>query len=845
MRVLAALATTLATTLLMTSAEAPRPPVAEPAAPGPARQALPSTVFFDDFDGAALDRTRWNVQVTGGPDAGTPPAVRLQPRLNNEQQAYVDAPEVVYLDRDTGATGARNGALALHPRYRAGAFTDDRGSLDFISGRITTQDRMEFTYGSLTARMKLPAEPGLWPAFWTLGADLDRPGHHWPRSGEIDVLENVGDPGVTSAGVWVGQGPTDDQGRTAPVEGLTREIPRRAGFTVRDWHDYRADWSPGGITFYVDNDAVHQIHREDLARGYGWAFDDPQFLLLNVALGGDYPARYHPGQAYRGLPPATIDLIRKGGGRTLIDWVRVDRLPSAHDRIEAEDADVRTGVVTGPAGDLDGTDAVGSVGNGDQLVFHRVDFGLRVTGVRARVAGRPPPGQGGAIELRVDSPHTPPFARLELTGTGGWNTWRTVRSGVSTGPSGVRTIFVTFSSPQPADFVNLNWFGFEPADPTGHWPLDGDGRDTSRRDSPLVTAGGPTWVDSRPGGGRALRLDGRDDAASTAGPVLSTDQDFTVSAWIRLADRRADRVVVAQEGTRTSGFQLRYHRREDRWELALAAADRDAPAVYRARSRQPPEPNRWTHLTGVFDSGARRLRLYVDGELESTGSVGTTWPTQGRLTVGRGRWAGRATGFFAGDIDDVRVQERALSAEEVPALAHRPQGRWTVAAGSRDFPTTAGPVLATERSFTVTAWVRLDSAQGNHTAVAQDGQRGSAFSLGYHHEHQAWAFLRPTADVDRPTLLAAAAFRRPTLRTWTHLAGSYDAARQQLRLWVDGEPVATTGTPAMGGSTGALTIGRSRSAGQPAGHWPGEIREVRAYSGVLDAGEITAMAAHR
>lgn len=132
-------------------------------------------LLLDDFSGAELDRSVWNVVVTG-------------PVFNDEQQAYIDSPDTVHIadaaDHD-GATG--RGCLVLQPRFRPGTPSTDSTQFDFISGRIDTRDRFAFRYGSVAARIKLPAGRGVWPAFWALGDGA------WPDTGEIDVTEYVGE----------------------------------------------------------------------------------------------------------------------------------------------------------------------------------------------------------------------------------------------------------------------------------------------------------------------------------------------------------------------------------------------------------------------------------------------------------------------------------------------------------------------------------------------------------------------------------------------------------------------------------------------------------------------------
>lgn len=133
------------------------------------------TVFFEDFNEQTLDRTKWNVEVTGH-------------TVNQEQQAYVDSASTLSLVKGVDAEGAKNGALLIKAVYHPGYTSKENKKYDFLSGRINTENKMEFTYGTASCRMKMTGGAGLWPAFWALGNGK------WPDCGEIDVMETVGDP---------------------------------------------------------------------------------------------------------------------------------------------------------------------------------------------------------------------------------------------------------------------------------------------------------------------------------------------------------------------------------------------------------------------------------------------------------------------------------------------------------------------------------------------------------------------------------------------------------------------------------------------------------------------------
>ena len=270
-------------------------------APAPDR-----TVFFDDFSGSELDRSKWNVIVTGR-------------TVNDEQQAYVDSPDVLYLARGADAAGAANGALVIRPRFRKGFTTPEGQAFDFISGRIDTRDKVTFTYGTAAARMKLAAGAGLWPAFWALGDG------RWPDTGEIDVMENVGDPSWTSVALH-GPGYFGD----TP---LVKRAALRAKADASAWHVYSVDWTPDALVFKIDGGVVYRVTRAMVERYGRWAFDNPKHLILNLALGGNYPAKVNQTEApYHGLPEATVKAIQNGDVRIVVDWVRITAFSPAEAR---------------------------------------------------------------------------------------------------------------------------------------------------------------------------------------------------------------------------------------------------------------------------------------------------------------------------------------------------------------------------------------------------------------------------------------------------------------------------------------------------------------------------------
>jgi beta-glucanase (GH16 family) len=209
--------------------------------------------------------------------------------------------------------------------HRPNAFLDGNGHLvlramrspdgRWTSARITTRGLKEFQYGRIEARMKLPVGTGLWPAFWMLGSNYLTTG--WPASGSVTIVENVGltprsnglGPSIIRATL---HGP-----RYFGGNGLWHDFKLPNGGRVDDgnFHTYGVIWSQGMIQFYVDDPANIFFVRDssDLPEGGEWVFDHPFFLVMDLAVGGDWPG--NPNSTT--LSPADL----------LVDYVRVYKIP--------------------------------------------------------------------------------------------------------------------------------------------------------------------------------------------------------------------------------------------------------------------------------------------------------------------------------------------------------------------------------------------------------------------------------------------------------------------------------------------------------------------------------------
>ncbi len=233
---------------------------------------------FNGQDGAAIDPAKWSI-VPGGSGFG-----------NQELESYTGRTENI---RQQG------GNLVIEAR--AESYTGADGiARGYTSARIETRGKFDQRYGRFEARIKLPSGKGIWPAFWLLGNDIDSVG--WPRCGEIDIMENIGDP-ARIYGTLHGPGYSGAHG----LQG-SAGLPRGQA-ADSDFHLYAVDWSPDAIRFSLDG-IVYVTHtKKDLPQGTAWAYDHPFFVLLNLAVGGSWP----------GNPDATTRFPQ----RMLVDYVRV------------------------------------------------------------------------------------------------------------------------------------------------------------------------------------------------------------------------------------------------------------------------------------------------------------------------------------------------------------------------------------------------------------------------------------------------------------------------------------------------------------------------------------------
>jgi len=248
---------------------------------GTGSTAFGEVIWSDEFDtGTSLDSAVWSYDLGAGGWGNQ----ELQEYTNNPENVRIEDGNLVITVRDTG-TG-------------------------FTSARVRTEDKLTFKYGTIEARIKIPdLADGLWPAFWTLGNNFSQVG--WPYCGELDVME-MGSSSAISAGVInqrVGSAAHwDNQGAWSSV---SRHLDS-ASRLDDEFHIFTMDWTPERITTYLDGRQIWTFHIKIGSCADCSEFHQPHFIILNMAVGGNYTGLLSKNQITATTP-----------AEVLVDYVRI------------------------------------------------------------------------------------------------------------------------------------------------------------------------------------------------------------------------------------------------------------------------------------------------------------------------------------------------------------------------------------------------------------------------------------------------------------------------------------------------------------------------------------------
>ncbi|MHC3468992.1 glycoside hydrolase family 16 protein [Streptomyces sp. 7R007] len=411
-------------------------------------------LFLDDFNGSAgtgVNTSNWLY------DTGTSYPGGAANWGTGEVETMTSSTSNVALDG--------SGNLKITPlRDAAGNWT---------SGRIET-NRTDFqppAGGKLRveARIQMPnvtgnAALGYWPAFWMLGAPYRGNYQNWPSVGELDIMENVNGINKTWATMHCG---TASGGPCNETTGLGNSTACPNTTCQSGFHTYTMEWdrsaSPEAIRFYVDGVNYQTVTSSQVdATTWANATNHGFFVILNVAMGGGFPAAFGggPTSATESGHPMLVDYIQvlssSGSGTTTPPSGNRD----AYSAIQAESYDGQSGVTAETTTDTGGGQDIGYIANGDWALYKGVNFGSTAAKqFYARVASGAASGVSGLVQVRLDSATSTPIGSFSVANTGGWQTWTTIPANISS-VTGTHDVYLTFSSGQSADFVNVNWFDF-------------------------------------------------------------------------------------------------------------------------------------------------------------------------------------------------------------------------------------------------------------------------------------------------------------------------------------------------------------------------------------------------
>lgn len=247
--------------------------------PTPAQAQSWNLVWSDEFNGTSVNTSNWTFE-TGGGGWG-----------NNELEYYTNG-------QNASVSG---GVLTIQARKESGGFSCWYGTCQYTSTRMITKGKREFTYGRIEARMSLPQGQGTWPAFWMLGSNISSVS--WPKCGEIDIMEHINSEAMVHGTIhWDSNGYANYGGPSGSID-------------VTQFHTYAIEWTPASIKWFLDGAQYWEANIQNSINGTE-EFHKPFFLLLNLAIGGNWPGSPNSSTAF----PATmkVDYVRvyQQGGTT-------------------------------------------------------------------------------------------------------------------------------------------------------------------------------------------------------------------------------------------------------------------------------------------------------------------------------------------------------------------------------------------------------------------------------------------------------------------------------------------------------------------------------------------------
>lgn len=405
-------------------------------------------VWSDEFDYSGMpNSTKWSFDTEGNNwDWGNDEAQNYTPASNNN--AWVE-----------------DGNLLIEARKEAYRWDGDGETKQYTSARLITQGKGDWLYGKVEVRALLPTGRGMWPAIWMLPTNSDYGG--WPKSGELDIMENVGyDPNVIHCNIH--------------TEAYNHSIGTNKGNSTTvtnphtNWHIYSLEWNAENVSFFCDDKLVFSFNNEHKTYKE-WPFDKPFHLLLNIAVGGgwggtegiddnifpqrmlvDYVRVYEKSdivaqEPFGGSPhsiPGTIQFEDfDNGGQDVSYYDNSAENENSATYRSRESVDIE---------DCSDTGGGYNIANTESEEWMEYTVNVQQTGtytIGLRVAS-----EGAGKTISLSSNDNVIAENITIPNTGGWQIWETVKIDNINLQAGEQVLRITIGN---TDYVNLNYMTFE------------------------------------------------------------------------------------------------------------------------------------------------------------------------------------------------------------------------------------------------------------------------------------------------------------------------------------------------------------------------------------------------
>ncbi|MFJ9244973.1 LamG-like jellyroll fold domain-containing protein [Streptomyces sp. NPDC101776] len=414
------------------------------------------------------------------------------------------------------------------------------------------------------------------------------------------------------------------------------------------------------------------------------------------------------------------------------------------------------------------------------------------------------------------------------------------------------------------------------------WPFE-EGTGTTSADATnhantATLQAGASWTTGKVGSYAVSLTGGSTSYVDVPTTAIDTSTSYSVAAWVKLSSVSGNQTFASIDGTTISPFYLQLT--GGKLAFTVRGSDSTSSTYAQVLATSSASTGTWYHVTGVYDASAGTIKLYVNGVLQGSTSFTSAWKATGDTEIGRGKWNGANVDFTNGAIDDVRMYSKAVSGQEAVALATVPTAYYELDEGSgastANFMGLSAPgglvgnsawtgsgkvggnsvslsgntasqvtipatVIDTSASYSVAAWVKLNTVSGNQTIASINGGTISPFYLQL--TGGKFAFTERASDSTSAAYTQVVANSSASTGTWYHVTGVYDASAGTISLYVNGTLQSSTSFSSPWKAVGATQIGSAWWNTNEVDFTNGYIDDVHFYQRALTTTEISELAA--